>query len=267
VIFLLLNIFNLFWNYDILLIGDFFVRESYSYKDILFGLYNEYVMLQEQLDYLNKYVLLEENNLDEVKFRITKEITDDKVRMLCYLYDEKTKIERLLEKLNVIEYGNFKASYVDEEDYLYEILQYPEVIDKTKQQEFSQSVWYILNTDFCKNMKWIYCGTGYSNIPFLSVNPRGLFTNLNDVGILDFNCCRDLHLHAYIDKGRLNKDKMEFMLNMEFSKKRFPEYYQNLIEETDTFGKDVEIYGDFRYSKNGKFEIVPESKRLVLVKK
>ena len=62
--------------------------ESYSYKDILFGLYNEYVMLQEQLDYLNKYVLLEENNLDEVKFRITREITDDSVKMLCYLYNK-----------------------------------------------------------------------------------------------------------------------------------------------------------------------------------
>jgi len=243
------------------------MRESYSYKDILFGLYNEYVILQEQLDCLNKYVLLEKNNFDKVKFCITNQITDDKVRMLCYLYDKKNKLEMLLEKLEIVEFGNFKVSYVDEEDCLYEILQYPEVIDKTKKQEFSQSVWYILNTDFCKNMKWIYCGTGYSNIPFLSVNPRGLFTNLNDVGILDFNCCRDLHLHAYIDKGRLNKDKMEFMLNMEFSKSKFPLYYQNLIEGTDTFGKDVEIYGNFGYSRNGNFEIIPEDKKLVLIKK
>ena len=243
------------------------MRESYFYKDILFGLYNEYVMLQEQLDYLNKYVLLEENNLDEVKFHITREITDDKVRMLCYLYDKKNKLERLLGKLNIIEYGNFKASYVDEEDGLYKVLQYPEVIDKTKQQEFSQSVWYILNTDFCKNMDFIYSGTGYSDIPFLSVSSHGILTYLNDFGTLDFRPGKDLELHAYSNKGRLSKDKMEFMLNMEFSKKRFSEYYQNLIEGNDMFGKDVSVYGDFGCSKNGKFEIVPETKRLVLVKK
>lgn len=162
------------------------MRESYSYKDILFGLYNEYVILQEQLDYLSKYVLLEENNLDEVKFYITREITDDKVRMLCYLYDKKNKIERLLEKLKLVGFGNFKASYVDEEDGLYEILQYPEVIDKTKQQEFSQSVWYILNTDFCKNMGFIYSGTGYSDIPFLSVSSHGILTYLNDFWYIRF---------------------------------------------------------------------------------
>jgi len=136
------------------------MKESYTYKDILFGLYNEYIILQEQLDYLSKYVLLKENNLDEVKFCITDQISDDKVRMLCYLYNKKTKIERLLEKLKLVGFGNFKASYVDEKDGLYEILQYPEVIDKSKQQEFSQSVWYILNTDFGKNIKLIYNGTG-----------------------------------------------------------------------------------------------------------
>lgn len=243
------------------------MKESYLYKDILFGLYNEYVMLQEQLNYLSKYVLLKENNLDEVKFCITDQMSSDKVRMLCYLYNKKTKIERLLEKLKLVGFGNFKASYVDEKDGLYEILQYPEVIDKNKQQEFSQSVWYILNTDFGKNIKLIYNGTGYDGKPFLSVSSHGIFSCLYDVGHLDFNSGKDNYLHAYSSNGRLGKDKMEFMLNMEFSKKRFPEYYQNLIEGTDTFGKDVEIYGDFRYSKNGKFEIVPESKRLVLVKK
>ena len=57
------------------------------------------------------------------------------------------------------------------------------------------------------------------------------------------------------------------MLNMELSKCRFPEYYQNLIEGNENFGKQVDLYGDFGYSRNGKFEIIPESKRLVLVKR
>ena len=243
------------------------MRESYSYKDILFGLYKEYVILQEQLDSLNKYVLLEENNLGEVRFSITNQIDCDKVRMLCYLYNKKTKLEKILKKLNIIVDTNFNASYVDEVDGCYKILQYPEVIDKTKQQEFNQSVWYIFNTDFCKNMKWIYSGTGYGNIPFLSVNSHGVFASLNDIGSLDFRSSKDLELHAYSDKGRLSRDKMEYMLNMQFSKNRFPEYYQNLIEGNENFGKEVDLYGGFGYSRNGKFEIVPESKRLVLIRK
>ena len=89
------------------------MRESYSYKDILFGLYKEYVILQEQLDFLNKYVLLEENNLSAVRFCISDQISNDKVRMLCYLYDKKTKLVKLLEKLNIIVDTNFNATYID----------------------------------------------------------------------------------------------------------------------------------------------------------
>ena len=243
------------------------MRESYSYKDILFGLYKEYVILQEQLDSLNKYVLLEENNLGEVRFSITNQIDSDKVRMLCYLYDKKTNLENLLKKLNIIVDTNFNASYVEEVEGCYKILQYPEVIDKTKQQEFSQSVWYILNTDFAKNMQIIHSGVGYDNCPFLSVTSHGVSNFLYDVGYLDFNSRKDLELHAYSSKGRLGKEKMKFMLNMEFSKCRFPEYYQNLIEGNENFGKEVDLYGDFGYSRNEKFEIIPESKRLVLVKR
>ena len=243
------------------------MRESYSYKDILFGLYKEYVLLQKQLDSLNKYVLLEENNFGEVRFGITDHILSDNVRMLCYLYDKKTKLERLFDKLNILGDVNFKASYVDEVDGFYEILKYPEVLDKTEKQAFTQSVRYILDTDFGKNIKLIHSGVGYNNCPFLSVNSHGVFTCLNDVGNLNFNSSKDLYLHAYSSNGKLSKDKMEFMLNMEFSRNRFPEYYQNLIEGNNNFGKEVDLYGDFGYSKNGKFEIVPESKRLVLIKK
>lgn len=243
------------------------MRESYSYKDILFGLYKEYVLLQEQLDYLNKYVLLEENNLSAVRFCISDQISNDKVRMLCYLYDKKTKLDKLLEKLNIIVDTNFNATYIDLVDGCYKSFQYPELINKDKQQEFNQSVWYILNTDFGKNIKYIHNGVGYDNIPFLSVTSHGVSNFLYDVGYLDFNSSKDLYLHAYSSKGRLSKDKMEYMLNMQFSKKKFPEYYQNLIEGNDNFGKEVDVYGDFGYSKNGKFEIIPESKRLVLVKK
>lgn len=241
--------------------------ESYSYKDILFGLYNEYVLLQEQLNSLKKYVLLEENDLSKVNFCISNQLIDDSVRMVCYLYNKKTMLERLLESLNIGGYSNFKASYIDEVDGIYKILQYPEIISRDKQQEFSQSVWYILNTDFGKNIKLIHNGVGYDNKPFLSVNSYGVFTCLCDVGYLDFNSLKDLYLRAYSSNGRLSKDKIEYMLNMEFSKKRFPEYYRYLIEGNEMFGKDIEIYGDFGYSKKGKFEIVSESKKLVLVKK
>ena len=243
------------------------MNECYSYKDILFGLYSEYIKLQEQLNYLNKYVLLEENDLCNVRFFLTDSITEDQVKMLCYLYNKKTKLVKLLEKINNVKYANLKASYVDEIDGIYEILQYPDVVDKDKQHEFSQSVWYILNTDFGKNFKYIYNGVGYDFKPFLSVNSCGVSTYLNNVGILDFNTSIDSYLHAYSANGKLCKEKMEFMLNMVFSKKRFPEYYQNLIEGCETFGKDVSIYGNFGYSKKGKFEIVPDSKKLVLVKK
>ena len=238
----------------------------YTYKDILFGLYKEYVILQEQLNSLHKYVLLDENVFDRVRFCITNQITDDNVRMLCYLYDKKNKIEELLIRFNFIYDDDFKASYVYLVDGYFDILEYPEIIDKTKKYDFSEDIKNILYSDFGKNMRLIYSGIGYDNIPFMSVNSCGTSVYLNGLGGLDFKS-EDNFLHAYSSKGRLCNDKIEWMLNMKFSKNNFPEYYQELIEGSDAFMKDVSICGDLDYCKRGKYEIVPEGKKIVLVKK
>ena len=243
------------------------MRDSYSYKDILFGLYKEYVLLQEQLNSLNKYILLDEKVFSDIKFSLTDQIDCDKVRMLCYLYDRKNILDKLLERLDVIYSVNFNASYVDLIDGCYQVLDYPFLVDKNKQYEFSYNVDYILNTEFAKNMKIIHNGVGYDNKPFLSVASRGMVTGLFDLGYMEFNISKDLYLYAYSSKSRLNKEMMDLMLNMKFSKKKFPEYYQYLIENNDTFGKDVEIIGEFGCSKNGMFELVEDSKKLVLVNK
>lgn len=238
------------------------MNESYSFKDILFGLYNEYILLQEQLNSLNKYILLEENNLSEVKFYLTNQLPENRVRMLCTLYDRKKYLEKILEKIkiNLGIYPDYRVSYINRNNGKYVIEKYPEIVDELKKQEFSQSVFYILNTEIGKNIRLIHSGTGYDDKPFLSVGSHGIYMCLNDMGNLSFNPSKDLNIHAYSSKGMLTKEKMECMFNMEFSRSRFPEYYQNLIDNSSSLDKTIDIVGDFGYSKNGDFEIIEESK-------
>lgn len=245
------------------------MNNSYSFKDILFGLRDEYLLLQQQLDTLKKYINLEENNLEDISFYLSHQYSEDEVKMLCTLYDKKSKIEKKLEwiKIQLGIYPKYRSSYINENNGEYVIEKYPEIIDKDKKQEFNQSVFYIFNTEFVKNVRYINSGTGYNDIPFLSLHPSYIYLSQNKYASLEFNPCKGDYISLYSFRGLLSKDKMENMFNMEFSKERFPEYYQNLIENSSYIDKPVDIVGDFGYSKRGFFEIIDESKRLVLRKK
>lgn len=241
---------------------------NYSFKDILFGLRDEYLLLQEELDTLKMYINLDENNLDDVSFYLSTRYPD-KVEMRCILYDSMNKIEKRLEKIKIKLgiYPDYKVSNIIQNNGKYDIEKYPEIIYDGKKQEFNQSVFYIFNTDFVKNLKCIHYGTGFDDKPFLSIASSYISLYLNQYISLDYNLMKGDYVSLYSSCGRLTKDMIYNTFNMEFSKKRFPGYYQDLIENSVYVNKPIEIVGEFGYSKKGQFEIIDESKRLVLRKK
>lgn len=250
------------------MMGDLIMNNNYYFKDILFGLRNEYLMLQEELDTLKKYVNLEDNDLENVSFYLDTRYPD-KVLMRCILYDKMSKIQERIEKIKIKLgiYPDYKTSDIVECNGKYDIEIYPEIIYDGKKQEFNQSIFYIFNTDFVKNLRYIHYGIGYDDKPFLSLSSSNISFYLNEYVSMNYNLMKGDYLHFYSSRGILTKDIIDNVFNTEFPKKRFPKYYQDLIEECSLLDRSIDIVGDLGYSKKGDFEIIDESKRLVLRKK
>ena len=240
-------------------------KDSYTLKDILFGLRCEYLRLWEQLNELNKYILMDENNIDDVYFHLIHSYSDDKVRMLCNIYDRKNKIEEVLEKIGMC--FDCKVSYVDNIDGNYSIVDYPFIVDKSRINDFSSDVDSIFYSEFGRNIKFIHSGIGYDNLPFLSVHPSYISFYLNGYVNLEFNPHKGDFIHLYGYKDGITSDKIDAVLNMSFPKVRFSEYYQDLIENYSCMNIDYDIILDRRHYKKVDLEIVDESKKLVLRKK
>ena len=151
---------------------------NYSFKQILFGLKDEYLLCQERLNSLKMYINLEENKLRDVRFHLSYEYNDgDMIKILCTLYEEKSKLEDKIEKIK-LKLGiipDHKVSYVDNIDGIYTIEKYSEIIDRNRIQDFDERVFWILNTDFAKNTSFIHIGNGYPGCPFLSIPPSNIY--------------------------------------------------------------------------------------------
>lgn len=244
-------------------------KDSYTLKDILFGLRYEYLKLWEQLNELNKYILMDENNIDDTFFHLIHSYSKDKVQMLCTIYDRKNKIEKMLERIGC--YIGIcpihRVSCVDNMDGIYNIVDYPFIVDSSRISEFSKDVDDILNGGFGRNIKFIHSGIGYDNKPFLSVHPGYISFYLNGYASLEFNPHKGNFIHMYGYKKGITREKIETIMNIDFSKEIFPEYYQDLIENSSSFNKEYDIVGNIGYSRKIDLEIIDESKKLVLRKK
>lgn len=243
--------------------------DNYTFKQILFGLKEEYLLCQERLNLLKSYINLEERKLRDVKFHLSYEYNnDDDVKILCTLYEDKGKIKNKIEelKLRLGIIPNNKVSYVDKVDGIYTIKEYPEIIDKDRIQDFDERVFWILNTNFAKNASFIHIGNGYPGIPFLSVHPSNIDISESGFASAFFSPSKGNYINIYSYNGLLTEEKIKDVFNIEFSRGRFPEYYQDLIENSNCFDKPLEIIGNLGYSKKGNFELIEDSKKLVLRK-
>lgn len=242
---------------------------NYTFKQILFGLKDEYLLCQERLNSLKRYINLEDNKLRDVKFHLSYEYNDvDSIKILCSLYEEKSKLESKIEglkyKLGIV--PDHKLSYINDIDGIYTIEQYSEIIDEDKIKDFDERVFWILNTDFSKNASFIHVGNGYPECPFLSISPSNIYMSECGFASVDFNSIKGNYVNLCSYNGILTEDKIRCIFDTRFTKKRFTQYYQDLIDNSSCLDKSLEIIGNLGYSKKGNFELIEDSKKLVLRK-
>jgi hypothetical protein len=241
------------------------MQENYKFKDILFGLYKEYITIQEQLDSLQKYLLLQGGNIETARFYLNNGTNRDTVVMICTLYEKKNELDKIFDNIRIRfgifpSYENLQVKKINE---TYELEKYPEIVDPSKKDKFDKTINNIVNNDYISNMETLH----YNKNNYIYISTNDIYMHLNRVGILEFRTSNDSYLHASSLKGAINNETITRMLNTNFPKEIFPEYYQSLIENSENYMKNIQIIGNFGYSKKSKLEVYEDSKKLVLIKR
>ena len=66
-------------------------KETYTFKEILFGLKNEYINITNKLNSLKQYLYLEDNNIENINIFLHQLHKDKEVQIVCYLYQRNSR--------------------------------------------------------------------------------------------------------------------------------------------------------------------------------
>lgn len=253
-----------------LFLGDeFMTNETYTFKEILLGLKDEYLEITKQLNGLKQYLLLEENNIESINIFFTQYSINKGVQLVCLLEERKKLLEKVLDKFIAL-IGmppEQKVDYIKEYNNNFTFLNHNLLISESGQSEFNQIIINTYNREFVKNIKPIYCVVEGDRVPFLSVLPHNIYLSVVNKITLNYNPNAGDFIRVVSLKGRLSKKKIEDVFNLDFPKSKFPEYYQYLIESSQAKDKEIDFIGKIDGTKNIELEIIEDTKKLILKRK
>lgn len=240
-------------------------KNNYTLKEILFGLRTEYLKLTEQLNTLKQYISKDENNIENIDIFLTKPNEIENIAIMCILQTRKNSVEKIIIELESSLHN--KKTSIKKIEGIHTFKEYPQLITASKRQEFNECIYNICNEDFVKNSEDIYSGIEYNSKLFLSINTNHIYASENPKISIDYTPHIGDFIHAYGFKKVITKEDIERSFNMIYPKDRFSEYYQNLIENSTSSSKTLDIIGNFSNSQSADLEIIEESKKLILRKK
>jgi hypothetical protein len=255
-------------KYTSTLIEELHKPETYTFKEILFGLRNEYLNITKQLNTLKQYLFLKENNLEDINITISKDCDSGAKIIVCFLIERKNKLQKLLYKIaeSIDIYPEYKVDYIMETINGYSFANYDNLLDTLLKEEFSNAVLNIYNNEFVQNAQSIFYGTGYCGVPFLSVLPSHIYTIESSHLSIDYNPSRGDYLQVKSIKAKITLELLESSLNMTYPKRRVPNYYQDIIDNSPSIFKPIDIIGKIEGTKQIDLQIIEEPKRLILKK-
>ena len=236
----------------------------YTYKDILFGLKEEYDKNEEQLKKLNEYVAL--NRRGKINFYLEKEDTDK----LCELHYILKGTHPLLNPLYNGFYNNELGTvYVSKNNNYSGDTKDFKVVDS---ENFGKVLDSIMDNPFTKNAFNTVVENNEESINIdrnVRIYPDRIITNMrnNHINLTSIYIPKDNLVVFKRNNVKLNYRSLYDFLDMEFPKEQFSEYLQEIIETSDAFKKNAYFYGDVKEEYTKKFTPEVEGKRLVLLKK
>lgn len=267
-------------------------KDSYTYRQILVGLRNEFLEFEKKLNQLSKYVLISEDTMgvfperrDDYYFNLYKNPFENKRPELVI---ERAIIrKRLLEKLGMrtsptrafMVKDNNGAYYPLRKNW-FEDYQFNMVIRPGYEKEFQECAEEILDSDFAKHMMRLNSSIhAVVSEPITYKKTPTIMPNLASYG---FTLCTRNSQFKYLGRNNiieftsvrmrdekwlpLTQEHLNFASGIEFSKDAFSEYHQGIIEKSIDDDRPIVLSKEYQPETFTRLEIQDSPKQLILTK-
>jgi len=235
------------------------MTNTYSLKQILFALRQEYIEVEKKLKELEKYVNIT-GEIDDISFDIHDFNVPKTIDM--YLRKKQTILDRIRETLGLTGIYTRGVAFwmVPSEIEQACYWKRKKVCSITDLDGFTKDIKEIVESDFVKNtILDVICENNNFD---LNINARGisLYDKEECFSTIDYYS-KDNVLSVESKKDIITPDYIYNLFNIEFGRERFNDYYKGIIDNYEEKGIDIIDTFD---SNHSKLEIIEEPKKLIL---
>lgn len=236
------------------------MNETYTAKQILFGLRKEYIEVEKHLTELKKYV-----NVSKKVENFYFQIAGNPSELFLNLRKKKNLLEKLKMFLGLYIYGttNYNVTNGINNSYYYKK---KEICNISNQEELNKKIEQIVQTDFFKNILAnnhisIPCNENEINTILITAGYIGFLNGINEIyPHLDYYPNSDELIMKNVEKI-ITPDDIFKLLNLTFDRSYLNEYHHNILDNYKE--KEIDI-DDCFISNEAKLEIIEEPKKLIL---
>lgn len=266
-------------------------NNNYTYKQILIGLRNEYLIVKNELDELNKYIVNNSQSEYEYRFRLgipLKYGEDEKAKLMLDLTKRKRelfyRLKYIMQVFGIINMKPTSIKMIKYENGMY--LPKKDIngnLDKRfkisilpgKEEDFVKRVDTLRDSEFAKFMHYSeeeltnFLLNSNAHIWCTSPNYSQKFSNkeltLKYIGLDDIIELGSVCQHGETFKPITN-EMFQTALNTEISKNAFSDYHRRIIDSSLSSEKEIVFSEDYVPTIHSKFAIEDSKKALVLHK-
>lgn len=235
------------------------MKDTYTLKQILFALKNEYLAVEKKLEELEKFVIVT-GDIDDISFQIHDFNVPKTIDM--YLRKKQSLLDKIRETLGFSGIYTKGVAFwmVPSEIEQACYWKRKKVCSISDLDGFTKDIKEIVESDFIRNtILDVICENNNCD---LNINARGisLYDKEDNISSLEYNSggnSLDIKSkHSVITPNYVND-----ILNIQFDRDSFNEYFKSIID--NYIEKEIDIVDDF-YSNHSQLEIIEEPKKLIL---
>ena len=259
-------------------------KDSYTYRQILIGLRNEFLEFQKELDQLSEYNLTNKTaKKDEYYFNLYQNNLENKNPEL--VLDRVMLKKGLLEKLRnaptrAIMVKNNNDVYYPLRKNWYKKDEFNITIKPGCEKEFQECVEEILNSNVAKYMMQLNGNIpSITSMPVVSKKTPIIKPNISSFG---FELCTSKSNIKYLGRNNiiefrsvrmpnekwepLTQEYLDYVSELRFLKDNFSEYHRNIIDKTIEDNRPIILSEDYQPKISEMFEVQDTPKQIVLTK-
>lgn len=236
----------------------------YTFKHVIFGLREEYLKIEKELNELKKYVDVS-RDVSDYHFSIAGGMYNNPCVMQLVLTKRKNLIEKILGKMKLLMgvYKSYELTNEVKNAYYYKNKQFCSI---NNQDELSKGIKEIVETDFFENI----VANRHVSIPCLENKDNSLLITAGRIDVFHGNNLLDPHFSYWSRNDEfevmhleriITPDDIDKLLNLSLNSSYLNDYHRNILDNYEE--KEIDVC-DFAEKGCFKLNIIEEPKKLIL---